>query len=208
MSRMIITRPEHEPATRYLSCWSGYIIEAAIKKNIDVTDLRREKAVRKELEGRLLVILNGHGSDECVLGHNDKELINIKSNGDLLKGRVTYAVSCNSAKLLGKYCADTNTAYIGYNEKFVFNAEARHLSHPLEDKRAARFLQSSNQVSLSLIKGHTAKESSDNSKSLFRDQIRELLPSANNDPSAREDAADLFWDMNHQVCEGNGNLRI
>lgn len=214
MSRIIITRPEHDPATRYLSCWSNYVIEAANKKNIEITDLHKEKAVRKELEGRLrkinptLVILNGHGSDDCVLGHNNEELIGAKRNSDLLKDRVTYAVSCNSAKKLGKTCADKKTAFIGYDESFVFNIERKFLSQPLKDQRAAQFLQPSNQVSISLIKGHTAKESTGNSKRLFRETIQELLPSINSDPYSREDAADLFWDMNHQICEGNGNLRI
>lgn len=213
MSRIIITRPEHDPATRYLSCWSIFIIEAANKKNIEITDLHQEKATKKELEGRLykidptFVILNGHGSDEYILGHDDKELINL-NNKDLLKGKVTYAVSCNSAKKLGKACADKNTAYIGYDESFVFNIERKYLSQPIKDQRAARFLQPSNQVSLSLIKGHTAEESSQSSKKSFREAIQKLLPSISNDPHNREDAADLFWDMNHQVCEGNGNLKI
>jgi len=214
MSRMIITRPEHDPATRYLSCWSDYIIKAADKKNIEVIDLHKEKAVKKELEGRLrkinpaLVVLNGHGSDEYVCGHDNEELINTESNSDLLKGRVTYAVSCNSARKLGKACADKNTAYIGYDESFVFNVERKYLSQPLRDRRAAQFLQPSNQVPLSLIKGHTAEESSGSSKRLFKETIRKLLPSTNSDPHAREDTTDLFWDMNHQVCEGNGSLRI
>ncbi len=213
MSRMIITRPEHDLATRYLSCWSSYIIKAANRKNIGVTDLHKEKAVKKELEGRLrkinptFVVLNGHGSDECVCGHDNEELINL-NNSDLLKGRVTYAVSCNSAKKLGKACADKNTAYIGYDESFVFNAERKYLSQPLKDQRAAQFLQPSNQVSLSLIKGHTAEESLENSKRLFKETIRKLLPSVNTDSHAREDASDLFWNMNHQVCEGNSSLRI
>lgn len=214
MSRLLITRPEHDPATLYLSRWSDRIIDAADKKNIEVTDLRKEKAVKKELEGRLrkinptLVILNGHGSDESVCGHDNEVLINAKSNSDLLKGRVIYAVSCNSAKKLGKACADNETAYIGYDESFVFNIERKYLSQPLKDKRAERFMQPSNQVSLSLIKGHTAVESLQNSKKLFKETIRKLLPSVNVDPQASEDAADLFWDMNHQVCEGNGELRI
>lgn len=214
MSRIIITRPEHDPATRYLSCWSGFIIQEAHKKNIEVTDLHKEKAAKKELEGRLhkvnptFVILNGHGSDECVYGHDNEELINLNNNSDLLKGRITYAVSCNSAKKLGKVCADENTAYIGYDESFVFNIEQKYLSQPLKDQRAAQFLQPSNQVSLSLIKGHTVEESSQSSKKLFRETIQKLLPSIHNDPHDREDAADLFWDMNHQVCEGNGSLRI
>lgn len=210
---MIITRPEHDPGTRYLSCWSKGIIKEAKKKNIDVTDLHKEKATKRELEGRLqkispmLVVLNGHGNDECVFGHDNEVLISLK-NSHLLNGKITYAVSCNSAKKLGKSCDGQDTAYIGYDEKFVFNLERRYLSDPLKDQRAAQFLHASNQVVLSLIKGHTAEESSRSSKRFFREAILKLLPSADNNPHAREDAADLFWDMNHQVCEGNGNLFI
>ncbi len=73
---MLVTRPNYDPATRYLSAWSWSLIEEAKKKGLTVMDLDGEKARRYELEGRLqktnldLVLLNGHGSDDCVTGQD------------------------------------------------------------------------------------------------------------------------------------------
>ncbi len=53
MAKIIITRPEHDPLTRYLSHWSTKIIESAEKKGNNVIDLRGKKANKKELEGRI-----------------------------------------------------------------------------------------------------------------------------------------------------------
>jgi len=210
----LITRPEHDPGTRYLSRWSEEVIDAAKKKGIDVTDLCQKKAVRKELEGRIkridpsFILFNGHGGADCVTGHDNEVLIKAEDNHSLLKNRVTYAVSCNSAQKLGAVCADKNTAYIGYDESFIFNIDRTHLRRPLEDQRAAQFLEASNQVSLLLIKGHAVKEACNGSKKVFKDAIKKLLPSINNDPFANDDIADLFWDMNHLVCMGDGTKQI
>jgi len=51
--KLLITRPEHDFGTKYLSFWAKEIIETAIKKGLDVIDLHREKAEQKELEGRI-----------------------------------------------------------------------------------------------------------------------------------------------------------
>lgn len=126
----------------------------------------------------------------------------------ILKNRITYAISCNSAKVLGKICADNKTTYIGYDEDFIFNGRAKYLQKPLKDRRAAQFLNATNQVTIVLLKGHTAKEASDISKNAFKRALKKILPSANSDPYAREDVRDLFWNMNHQVCLGNEGAKI
>ena len=209
MNKMLITRPEHDPGTRYLSRWSERVIEEARKKNFDVIDLHKEKAVRKEFEGRVnkiqpaFIVMNGHGDENCVTGHDNEVLIQYGDNEALLHDRVTYAVSCDSAAVLGVECVKKgNTTFIGYNKSFVFNFTAQHMRQPTQDQRAAQFLDASNQVPISLLKGHTAQQASDRSKSLFRHAIRKILPSITSDPFAREDAKDLLWDMNHQVCLG------
>ena len=43
---LLITRPEHDFTTRYLSKWSEEIIGEAEKKHIEVIDLNGEKAER------------------------------------------------------------------------------------------------------------------------------------------------------------------
>lgn len=213
--KILITRPEHDPGTLYLSRWSKQIIEAAGKKNIQVIDLHEGKASKKEFEGRILktdpsfVILNGHGSEDSVSGNNNEVLVRKGENEYILKRRITYAISCDSAQKLGLACADENTAYIGYKKNFVFNLNQKYLTRPLSDKGAARFMEASNQVSISLIKGHTAKEASESSKNAFKKAIRSLLTSEHaDDPDTTEDIKDLWWDMQNQVCLGAEDKRM
>jgi asparagine synthetase B (glutamine-hydrolysing) len=122
---LLVTRSDHEITTRYLSAWSGKIIELARKKNIQVMDLKRDKANLKELKSRaakmrpLFIILNGHGSDDCVTGYDDKILIKAGNNESILESKITYAVSCRSAAKLGIESVKAGAlAYIGYTGDF------------------------------------------------------------------------------------------
>lgn len=205
---LIITRPEHDPGTKYLSHWSKKVIRVAEEKGVNVIDLHQDKAERKEFEGRIyktnpsLVFLNGHGSEDCVTGHDNKVLVKAGENEKLLKDRITYAVSCDSAEKLGKSCIDKDTAYIGYKKSFIFNFNPKYINRPTDDERAGRFLDASNQVPLSLLKGHSAQEASERSKEVFRKEISLLFTSFHSDPDSREDVKDLWWDMQCQVCLG------
>ncbi|MFA5169769.1 MAG: hypothetical protein WC386_02765 [Candidatus Paceibacterota bacterium] len=210
MAKILITRPEHDPLTRHLSYWNSKIIDYAKQKGVNIIDLHKEKANRKEFEGRVrkvdpsLILLNGHGDDSCVAGHDNEKIVETGQNEELLKGRITYAVACSSAKGLGlSCCANQDTAFIGYDEAFILNLDRHCLNNPLKDKRAERFLDPSNRIAFSLLKGHTCQESSENSKNAFKRKIIELLLMGNNDPDALDDAKDLLWNMNHQVCLGN-----
>ena len=105
---IIVTRPEHDVTTRYLSAWAEEIIVFARKKGNVVIDLFREKANRTELEGRVkkiapdVVFLNGHGSDTSITGHDNKVLIDANINHSVLAGMITYALSCDAGKVLGE----------------------------------------------------------------------------------------------------------
>ena len=107
MTEMLITRPEHDDTTHYLSNWSKETIGVAENKNIKVFDLNREKATRKNVESKLsrmscnLVYFNGHGGFNVIGGHNNEPLIICGENERLLKSKVVYAISCKSAKELG-----------------------------------------------------------------------------------------------------------
>ncbi len=214
MSRILITRPEHDPLTRHLSSWNGKIIEHAKGRGHTVTDLHKEKANKKEFEGRMkklnpdLVLLNGHGDDAYVMGHNNEVIVKEGENSRLLKDKITYAVACSSAKVLGPACADNRTTFIGYNEYFVLNLDRRYFFNPLRDERAARFLEPSNKVALSLVKGHTAKEASEISKKAFREHIISLLTKGKPDVDEIDDAKSLYWNMTHQVCLGNEEAKL
>ncbi len=72
---MLITRPNHDTTTAYLSKWSEHLINAAKKRGIPCSDFKGQKAAREEVEKFLakqnpaLVVLNGHGSDDAVCGN-------------------------------------------------------------------------------------------------------------------------------------------
>ena len=79
--KLLITRPEHDITTRYLSRWSEKIIKEADKKGIDIIDLRGGKANRKRVIGTLEkrnpngAFLNGHGGDKFVAGQDNKTIL-------------------------------------------------------------------------------------------------------------------------------------
>jgi len=85
-----------------------------------------------------------------------------------------------------------------------FDPALKHLSRPLNDKRAKPFMEASNHVAISLIKGHKAHEASRRSKELFKRNYQSLL-SSNSDPDALQDARFLWWNMKHQVCLGDSS---
>ena len=205
---LLITRPEHDSGTNYLSKWSEEIIDLAEDKSIKVIDLHREKANRDRVIGTLektgtkLVVLNGHGSDNSVHGHNN-EVILKEGDTRAVKDKIIYARSCRSAKSLGKNSiAQGALAYLGYEEDFIMLSDKINAGKPLEDKTAKLFLGPSNYIPISLVKGHAAGDANNRSKVQFRKNIERLViegPSSDDYNAIRY----LLWDMTHQVCLGD-----
>jgi len=173
--RFLITRPEHDDTTRYLSSWSRRALELAQSKGIKILDLNKERANRKEVEGMLvkqtpeLVVLNGHGNDDVVTGHKNEPLIKCGQNEKLLKGKITYAISCRSAKNLGRKSVQAGAkAYIGYEDDFIFLYDQLKITRPLDDETAGLFLKPATEVVTLLLKGYSAVEASNKSKELFK----------------------------------------
>ncbi|MDP3245237.1 MAG: hypothetical protein Q8M83_06315 [bacterium] len=212
--RMIVTKPQHDVTTKYLSSWAGEIIDFARKKSVEICDLVKEKANKAEFEGRVkklkpeVIFLNGHGGDSCVTGHDNEELVSVRENHNILDDKITYALSCNSAKILGIKIAENKSAtYIGYSDEFVFVGDSSYISRPLDDPKAKPFMEASNQVMISLLKGNSAKDASDRSKNKFKD-FYEHLSSSNTDPDSLQVAQCLWWDMRNQVCLGNIDAKL
>jgi hypothetical protein len=213
--KLIVVRPEYELTTRYISAWADEIIDFAEEKKIEVVNLDKEKATRKEFEGRLkklketrLIFINGHGGEDCILGQDHQILLKEDDNDDLLAGKITYALSCQSAKKLGqKVSKYEKTVYIGYVDEFIFLLDSRYASKPLLDPKAKPFMEASNQVMRSLLKGNTAKESSMKSKNRFWTNFIKLASSAA-DPDSLQAMQFLRWDRMHQVCLGDKKAKI
>lgn len=208
---ILITRPNYDYTTRYISAWAKKVIEFAKSKGYTVLDLKEKRAIKKEFESMISkrnpsgIMLNGHGSESAIAGHDGELLVEAGNNERFLSGKIVYALSCRSARKLGQASIVTGTrAYLGYTEDFIFMYSNEKRTHPMEDKTVALFLEPSNQVVISLLKGWDALTAHKNSRKAFARTMQKLLTSQ----TRLEDSATLrylYWDMTHQVCLGDGS---
>lgn len=204
MTSLLLTRPRYELTTCYLYYWAKAILDLAKTKDIVVYDLKDDRANRKELTSFLIkkspevVFFNGHGQGDCICGQNGEILLRAGENEELLRSKVVYALSCQTAKKLGpKAIAKGAVAYLGYNEDFVFFTRKERETRPQDDDRARLFLEPSNQVVASLLKGHSPAQAHQRSKEAFVKNIEDLLTGKLPEKYL---VRYLFWDMRHQVC--------
>lgn len=201
---ILITRPYYDKVTHYFFHWSKYLIAEAKCKHLKIFDLQKRKAVRKKVESYLikqipeLVIFNGHGNDSSIAGQNNEVLISVDNNEHLLEGKNVYIRACNAGKTLGPKAMQAGAiGFIGYEKPFRFWSDNNSVNNPLQDKLAKPFLECSNQVGLSLIKGHLAREAHNRSIKLYRRKIVKMLTSESSNIFI---LADLRANMNNQVC--------
>lgn len=213
-STIVVTQPNHDYTTRYISAWAEELCRIAVSKGHHAVKLKGNRATRKELESVVnkvnprLLFLNGHGSDDSVRGQDNEVLVQLGVNESILKSALVYALSCRSASILGKKSVESGTiSYLGYTEDFIFMYDVSKRTRPLEDKTAGLFLDPSNLLVSSLLKGHTAEGSLHKSKSAYRRTLLKLLTS---EASAESNSylPLLLWDMNHQVCLGDQTATI
>lgn len=210
---LLITRPNYEITTRYLYVWNKKVIKEAIERGINVLDLEKEKAVKDEFIGRMrkvnpaLVLLNGHGGSDCVTGQNNEVIVKAGDNEEILEGKIVYALACRSALILGPKSVEAGaSAFIGYLKDFVFFNDDSKIAHPENDKVAGLFLDPSNRISISLVKGNNVSDARKKSKKLFAENIKKLLNSDNNSQDYSSSFIPyLVWNMKHQTCCGDQN---
>ncbi|MBI2618272.1 hypothetical protein HYW58_02355 [Candidatus Kaiserbacteria bacterium] len=215
IQRFLVTRPEYDYTTRYLSSWIKQCFPFIESKKFSIIDLHRTRANRKEFHSVIskrnlsYIVLNGHGNTTKVAGNGDDEiLLEAGKDSDVLKGKVTYAVSCQSARILGKEVGkNKDTTYIGYNDDFAFIYLEKHRTRPLEDRVAAIFLDPSNAIVISLFKGHMAGEAVSRGKQEFLKNIQRLLTSKIG-PDEYSALRYLVWDMKQLVLYGDSRKKI
>ncbi|MEK7622001.1 MAG: hypothetical protein AAB415_02370 [Patescibacteria group bacterium] len=214
-STLLITRPNNDPGTYYLFWWSKHIIEECKRKGFSLIDLTKDKAnkkrflgiLQKKADAKMLVVMNGHGNDNFIAGQGNDPLISFQEAG-LLSNKIVYARACNSLNVLGKKAVDEGAlAYIGYDIPFTFYKENEKLSKPLQDRTAELFLDPSNYVAISLIKGHSAGMANLRSRVKFRDNVRKLLIDGQTSPYFYT-IGDLYNNMMHQICLGDKEAKL
>lgn len=152
--------------------WAEVIREEAEKLELDVIDLQREDYIEEKTKKHIkannpfFVFLNGHGNEWCSMGYKRNPVLIANKNDFLLKDRIAYVLSCNTAQYLGQVAYDKGCkAYIGYEDIFTFvyiNEE-----NPFDDNVAKIFMDASNKIPLTILNRGTPKESFEESQKMF-----------------------------------------
>lgn len=207
----LITRPHHEVVTNYLCSWSEDVLTMRNKQAGAVYDLKGGKATKKNFESYFrkhkpeFIFLNGHGNEDVITGHNDEVLIDSKSQ---IEASIIYARSCDAGRKLGGILVKNGlSSFIGYSRKFIFGYDAAKITHPRNDKLAGLFLEPSNLVASTILKGHTAEEAHRRSKEAMYKNFRKRLSSAASFEE-RYAARWLWGNINSQVLLGNPQQKV
>ena len=210
---ILVTRPAHDSGTNYLYYWAGKVINEARKKMIGIIDLSKRKANRKEFASYIkkqkpsLVWINGHGSDDCVTGNDYEVLVNTSDKGLDHYPKIFVARSCRCGRLLGKFLLTKGTkAFIGYSDDYIIKTSNKYSTRPLLDPIAKLFLEASNYIVISLIKGHDVNESNERSKSMILNNLRSVLSKDSGDGN---DLGRWLWhDYRNQIVLGKLDTRL
>lgn len=203
---ILITRPDYETVTKYLCLWSEEVKEFAGRKGVIVYDLKGKKANRKEFESYLsknrpaLLFLNGHGNAEVITGYDDHPLIDRDSS---VQGTILYGRSCDASLFLGPYLVQKGArAFIGYRRKFILGYVPEKIMRPLEDPIARLFLEPSNLVATTLLKGNTTAEAHSRSRREMYKNFLKMLASTSS--FEERHAAPWLWsNFNSQTLSGD-----
>lgn len=206
---ILITRPNHDLITTYLFHWSGIVIKEAQRRGIKVLDLRGKKANNKAFSSYImkhepiLVFFNGHGNTNTITGYDNESLIDAYKNEKLLVEKIVYARSCDAANNLGKLCINNGTvAFIGYEKKFAIGYTPSKTSTPLHDPVAKLFIEPSNLIPVSLLKGNTTEDAYRKSQEASLHNFRFML--STRATAAQKDAAPYLWfNRKYQVLLGD-----
>ncbi len=214
MIKCLITQPNYDKVTSYLFHWGKEILKEVYPAQVQFMNLEGKEANKANVESYLkkqnpkIILFNGHGSDKTICGFKEESIIEMDKNDHILKGRIIYSLSCSSANQLGHNSVQKGAeAFIGYENSFVIYTDSEREATPLKDNIAASFLKPSNRLSISLLKGNSAGESSNKSKNEFNKEIKKYLTEKSFEGSERIAMA-LLWDMDSQIVIGNNEARI
>jgi hypothetical protein len=199
--RILITRPDHDIVTNYLSSWSKELIELAENNNFKVFDLKSDEANKQNFESYMrkqnvdLVLLNGHGNENVVTGFKNEPIVEANINEDILKDCVVHALSCESSAVLGKKAVESGAkAYFGYKYPFTFVTEKNNECRPSQDKFANLFKNPALEVPKCLISGKEIRESYEKGIEKYKQALMLKSISLTEEESKSVRFA-LFWDM-------------
>ena len=196
MVKILFIRPSFDDVTSYLYYYSEELVDESKKKAHNTLNKEKKDANKKTIMSLLskynpdFVMFNGHGAPKLICGHDNEILIQHGHNHNLLKKRITYSLSCSSASVLGKKIADKNSTFIGYTDEFALGMDTNCQASIHRDKRAKLFLDPSNLLVKSILKGNTALEAVKKAKELMKKNISFLRTDST--PDAKDYIPYLF----------------
>ncbi len=214
---LLVTRPEYDDATSYLFHYSREVMNLAKEKSIKVLDLRRPRLNRQIFSGLIseqdphLVFFNAHGDEKRIYGDKiddvEEILVEDDRNHTLLNKRMVYARACYAAASLGKACTGEGGCFIGYKTPFSFWIDERWSAKPLNDKTAKLFLEPSNLIVISLLKGNSTREAFDKSLAMSKKNILKLLR-VKEEPGATASIMLLWNNIQGQDILGDEDIKF
>lgn len=179
------------------------MLDTAKSRGIKRFILEKERVNRDTVQSFLrkhspdTVIFNGHGNQLEVVGNDEKPIISVNDNLNLLENKVVFVRACSAGEVMGPKAINIGArGFIGYKESFVFLYDQEKIQKPLDDGLARPFFECSNQIGISLIKGQSAREAHNSSINLYQKKISRMLSSKADSFSIPY----LLWNMIHQVC--------
>lgn len=214
MTCVLFSRPADDSQLNYLHYYS--------KELVELSEMLGHKTINKELQEAnkatiislvkkqkpRLIMFNGHGSPEEICGHKQEVLVSTIENSDILKGTITYTLSCSSALVLGpKSVEEGAVCFIGYESDFALGKDPESEASPRYDKIAKLFLEPSNLLFSSLLRGQNVKISVKKAKQKMADNIS-YLNTTKSFPEAIYYAPFLFGNYMSLTSHGNQDASI
>lgn len=207
MKKTLFVRPSHDDVTAYLHFYSKDLMNDSAEKGFKTIDKEKESANKQivtniiKTQNPEFIMFNGHGSPTMICGHYDEPIIEAGKNQGLIKNKIVYSLSCSSALILGKSVGDGKSTFIGYVDEFALGMDTNNQITIYKDERARLFLEPSNLLVKSLLKGNTAKDAVIKAKNLMKLNISKLKTDPS--PDAKDYLPYLF--NNYLILEIMGN---
>lgn len=212
---LLVTRPKYDDGTEYLSYYASLTIKEAEKAGINVKDFEGKDAnhdnVIKFMQKRdpRLVFINGHGDEDNLYGHDDKIIFSL-ADINLLKDKLIYARACNAGESFGKKVVlNNNGCFIGYNSLFSFWFDSKWSAKPSNDKTASLYLEPSNEIVVSLIKGNSTGEAHEKSKTMMIKNMKKILKMEEKKEPGAMGMLQILWNnYDGQVLHGDAEAHL
>lgn len=200
---MLVIRPNYDKATSYTHGWAKLILDAQPGTEEIAADDVTKGIVSAALPGQTSIAFYGHGSMVSLQGHHDEPVISvIDAVAGRLRGKVVYAVACDSAQFLGLGWIASRTgttAYLGYYRKFRIFESAAPTFGEVANAPLLRML----------LRGATAREAFEFGQTTYREAIQYFVGGMGRyHPSRAGIVAKLGWNLNSFVLRGDGRVTL